>query len=197
MVLCSIDNHRQAQCLLRARGGPAQNPGDRDNIARAISEIPVAVVDLSVSKTQALFILTRNESLLAPFYRQLQNPDEKKQARGVVAFRFLKLNQAPDELSGMINDPAQEVRSCVALVLGETGDIKTIPILLNAALDKTQDTGTRSNAIQSLGPMRAKEIETELGKLLKDDAVKVNAAIALSQITGIRHPLVPNGYRLD
>ena len=42
--------------------------------------------------------------------------------------------------------------------------------------------------------MRATDVQSLMENLLADDDLKVNAATALSQITGKRHPLVPQGY---
>lgn len=172
-------------------------PAARSQIAQGISNLPITADDLKDPKIQALYVLTQDRALLTPFYERLQSTNAKERVNGVVAFRFLKLNRAPKELVGLIDDPSQDVRSWVALVLGEIGDTETVPALLKAAQDTTLDRGTRCNAIYSLGHMHAKGAEALLRQLLNDDSVKVNAAIALSQITGQRHPLVPQGYRLE
>ena len=85
-------------------------------------------------------------------------------------------------------------RGWVALVLGEIGDANTTALLMALAKDASLDRGTRSNAIGSLGHMRAVDAQPLMESLLSDENLKANAAIALSQITGKRHPLVPEGY---
>jgi len=172
-------------------------PMARSQIVKAISELPVTADNVSDSKIQALYVLTQDRTLITPFYERLKSTNPMERTRGVVAFRFLKLNLAPNELVGLISDPSDDVRTWVALILGEIGDTNTVPILLKAAQDSTLDRPTRCNAIHSLGQMHARTAETALSQLLNDDSVKVSAAIALSQITGQRHPLVPQGYKLE
>ena len=84
--------------------------------------------------------------------------------------------------------------SWAVLVLGRIGDAKTVPVLLGIAKDASLDRGIRCNAIGSLGQMRAVEAKPLMESLLADESLKSNAAIALSEITGKRHPLVPEGY---
>jgi len=170
---------------------------ERKRIADAIRGLPVTSGDLNDPKIQTLYILTGNTDLLRPFYRRLASPDPKIRVPGVVAFRFLKLKRTPQELVDLIDDPEQEVRSWVALVLGEIGDPATVPVLIKAAKNQSLDRNTRCNAIGSLGGMHAKEAVPVMKELLNDESVKVNAAIALSLLTGVRHPLVPEGYGLD
>jgi HEAT repeat protein len=170
---------------------------ERKRIADAIQELPVTAEDLNDPKIQTLYILTGNADLLKPFYSRLESPNPETRKRGVVAFRFLKLKRAPKELVDLIDDHEQTVRSWVALVLGEIGDPATVPVLVKAATNQDLDRNTRCNAIGSLGRMKAKEAKPVMQGLLNDESVKVNAAIALSRITGVRHPLVPEGYGLD
>jgi HEAT repeat protein len=171
-------------------------PLERKRIAAAVRKIPVAPDELADVKIQTLYILTGNKGLLTPFFTRLKSPDPKIRVDGVVAFRFLKLRAAPRELTALIRDKSQEVRSWVALVLGEIGDPRTVPLLIEVARDNKMDRNTRCNAIYSLGRMRARDAEPVLRQLLLDDEFKVNAAISISQITGKRHPLIPKGYRL-
>jgi HEAT repeat protein len=166
------------------RGLPEANDADK----RLINE------QLGDARRQALFQLTGDQSLLKPFFEQLKSKDAKTRENGVVAFRFLNLSKAPTELVALARDPSPEVRSWVALVLGEIKDTKAVPLLMDIAKDAATDRGTRCNAIHSLGRMRAAEAKPLLESLLSDESVKVNAAIALSEITGKRHPLVPEGY---
>jgi HEAT repeat protein len=149
---------------------------------------------LGDARRQALFQLTQDRALLKPIFEQLASEDAKSRVGGVVAFRFLNLSSAPAELITLARDPSAEVRSAVAFVLGEIGDAKTIPLLIEIAEDARLDRGTRCNAIASLGRMRAADARPLIESLLSDENLKVNAAIALSQITGKRHPLVPDGY---
>jgi len=150
--------------------------------------------ELGDARRQALFQVTRNRSLLAPFFEQLRSKDAKIRSKGVIAFQFLALTEAPGELVTLARDPSEEVRSWVALVLGEIGDSKTVPLLMALAKDTNMDYGTRCNAIGSLGRMRATDAQSLLESLLSDQSVRSIAAMALSQITGKRHPLVPQGF---
>jgi len=174
-----------------------RHPAATKNIAKSIAVLSVTADDLHDPKTQSLYILTRDKTLLKPFFERLQSEDPKVRERGVVAFRFLKLSQAPKELVALLNDPNQGGRCWVALVLGKIGDPDTVPSLIKTARDEEEHRGVRCNAIGSLGRMCAKPALAVLEALLDDEAVKVNAAIALSKITGERHALVPKGYRLD
>ena len=70
------------------------------------------------------------------------------------------------------------------LVLGKIGDAKTVPLLIEIAKDASMDRGSKCNAVCSLGSMRAADAKPLMESLLSDESVKVNAAIALSQITG-------------
>lgn len=174
-----------------------RHPDARKSITTAITALPVPADDFHDVKAQALYILTQNKELLKAFFERLQHEDPKIRVRGVVAFRLLRLTQAPKELVELLDDPHRDVRSWVALVLGEIGDPVTIPALIATAKDKNENRGIRLNAIGSLGRMRAKSAAAVMEQLLDDENVKVGAAIALSRITGERHPLVPEGRRLD
>lgn len=192
-IVIPMDARREAYLALTEIG--LRSPSEKERIAKGIRQSPAAT-DSDV-KTEVLYILTGEERLLRPFYDRLASANPQTRISGVVAFRFLKLKQSPRELTQLLRDPEPEVRSWVALVLGEIGDSKTIPLLMDVAANKKEDRGTRCNAIGSLGDMRAKGATQALQQLLLDEDVKVNAAIALSKITGNRHPLVPDGYNLD
>lgn len=170
-------------------------PSERERLAEAVRASPITCD--ADTQTMVLYMLTGEERLLRPFYERLASVDPKTRISGVVAFRFLKLTRAPKELTQLIQDSDPEVRMWVALVLGEIGDAETVRVLMDAANNKQMDRGTRCNAIYSLGRMRASDATALLQRLLLDKDVNVNAAIALSQITGERHPLVPSDYRLD
>jgi HEAT repeat protein len=142
----------------------------------------------------ALYQLTEDRSLLATEFEQLKSTDAKTRCNGVVAFRFLNLKIAPPELVALARDPSPDVRPSVAMVLGEIGDRKTIPLLMELVKDAKMDRYTRCDAIGSLGRMRATDAQSLMEGLLSDNDLKMNAAIALSLITGKRHPLVPEGY---
>jgi HEAT repeat protein len=177
-------------------------PTSAKAVTKEISKLPEAnnaderLVNESLgdARRQALFQLTQDRTMLAPFFERLTSKDPKIRSQGVVAFRFLKLTKAPVELVALARDPSEDVRSWVSLVLGEIGDVKTVPLLIALAKDTGMDRGTRCNAIGSLGQMRATEAQSPMEALLSDESLKTNAAIALSQITGKRHPLVPEGY---
>lgn len=163
--------------------------------------VPVRIIrnlaTLRVSGVQRISPKEKPPASLAQLLGDLRSPNTNKRVDGVVGLRVLKLQQAPEELiKALIDDPSNEVRSWVALVLGEIGDKEAVPVLIRSAQDKTQNRSIRCNAIYSLGRMRAKPAEAAVCELIGDEDVKINAAIAWSQITGQRHRLVPDGYDL-
>lgn len=134
----------------------------------------------------------------ARLLESLASSDPEERIRGVTGFSLVKPPHAPRPLvQALTNDPSPQVRSWAALVLGEIGDEATIPVLIGVAQDKAQGLAPRASAVQALGQMRAKAAAAVLPPLFEEDDLKVNAAIAWSKITGQRHPLVPEGYRLD
>lgn len=86
---------------------PAADPRDGEQLADA--------------RLQALYQVTRDETLLQPFYQRLRSPEARVRIDGVVAFRFLKLGAAPPEVVAALKDADPEVRSWAALVVGEIG----------------------------------------------------------------------------
>ena len=154
---------------------------------------------LADARIQALYQVTRDEPLIKPFLDRLRAGDPEQRISGVVAFRFLKLRQAPRELVRLLDDPSPKVTSWVALVLGEIGDPAVLPALMTAAADRKREAGTRCNAIFSLGRMKAAPAADLMTELLEDPnpTVSANAAIALYRITGKRTPQFPEGYNAD
>lgn len=154
---------------------------------------------LGDARIQALYQITKDEALIKPFLDRLRADDAEQRISGVVAFRFLKLHQAPRELIRLLDDPSPKVTSWVALVLGEIGDASAVPSLMTAAADRKRDAGTRCNAIFSLGRMKAATAADLMTRLLEDPdpTVSANAAVALYRITGKRTPQFPEGYDAD
>jgi HEAT repeat protein len=154
---------------------------------------------LADARAQALYQVTRDEKLLAPFLERLRSKDAKVRESGAVAFRFFKLKVAPPELVKALRDADAGVRSWVGLVLGEIGDPKTVPALMAVAGDPAQDAGVRCNTIHSLGRMKAAAATRLMRKLLADEkeAVQVQAAIALYRLTGEKVKPFPAGYKAD
>ena len=173
-----------AAAKLRALTPPA-DPKDGESLADA--------------RVQALYQITRDKALLKPFFERLQSRDAKIRVDGIVAFQFLKLKAAPPEIVAAMKDGDRGVRSWAALVLGEVGDPKTIPVLIAVANDPKQDHGARCNAIFALGRMKAVAAVDPLRKLLADEnkSVQTNAAIALYRITGEKVKQFPEGYNAD
>ncbi|MGD0897695.1 MAG: HEAT repeat domain-containing protein [Thermoguttaceae bacterium] len=163
---------------------PEANDGDKGLVNEHLGD----------ARRWALYQLTEDRTLLAPDLEKLKSTDAKTRSDGVVAFRFLNLTKAPRELVELARDPSPAVRNWVVCVLGEIGDAKTVPLLMALAKEISMDRGTRCGAIEALGRMRATDAQSLMEALLSDDSLKTNAAIALSQITGKRHPLVPEGY---
>jgi len=152
---------------------------------------------LADARRQALYQVTRDESLLKPFLERLKSTNPGERMDGANAFQFLELKQAPDELVKALQDDDAGVRSNVALVLGRIGDPKTAPALIAIAADAKAERGVRVNAITSLGQMRAPAAADLMEQLLKDPTVAANAAIALYRITGKKVEQFPAGYNAD
>jgi HEAT repeat protein len=100
-----------------------------DDAAGKLRALPVVddVKDnegLADARVQALYQITRDNALLKPFFERLKSKDAKERERGVIAFRFLKLKEAPSEIVHALKDSSPDVRSWAALVLGEIGDSK-------------------------------------------------------------------------
>ena len=183
----------------------ARYPKLADKAATALRELtppddPKADLEsLADARAQALYQVTRDEKLLAPFLRRLRSKDAKVRESGAVAFRFFKLKVAPPELVKALSDADAGVRSWAGLALGEIADPKTVPALLAVASDPKQDAGVRCNVIHSLGRMKAADATELMRKLLggEREAVQVQAAIALYQLTGEKVKQFPAGYKAD
>jgi HEAT repeat protein len=154
---------------------------------------------LADARIQALYQITRDRALLKPFYERLNSKDAGDRASGVIAFRFLKLKEAPAELLTTLKDASVDVRSWSALVLGEIGDPKTGTLLMRVAGNIKEETGVRCNAIDALGRMRLVAAGNLMETLLTDPNASVpgSAAVALYRITGKKVKQFPEGYRAD
>jgi HEAT repeat protein len=174
----------QAAAALR-KLTPPDDPKDNESLADA--------------RAQALYQVTRDEKLLAPFLERLRSKDAKVRESGVVAFQFFKLKVAPPDLVTALSDTDASVRLWAALVLGGIADPKTVPPLMAVAGDPKQDAGVRCNAIHSLGQMRAAAATELMRKQLADEreTVQVQAAIALYRLTGEKVKQFPAGYKAD
>ncbi|HLW66268.1 MAG TPA: HEAT repeat domain-containing protein [Gemmataceae bacterium] len=175
-----------------------------DKAAAVLRELPPAAnakdaESQADARVQALYQVTRDEMLLAPFFERLRSKDTKVRESGVVAFRYFNLKVAPPELVATLKDEDAGVRSWTALVLGEIRDRKTAPVLMKAAEDPKQDIGMRCNAIFSLGRMKAADATSLIRKLLADpdERVQTQAAIALYRLTGEKVKQFPAGYNAD
>lgn len=173
-----------ASAALRGLTPPA-DPGDGDSLADA--------------RNQALYQVIHDDKLLAPFLDRLRSKDAKVRESGAVAMRYFKLKVAPPELVNSLSDADPSVRSWAALSIGEIADPKTVPALMAAAGDPKRDVGFRCNAIHSLGRMKAAAATALLQRLLTDEneAVQVQAAIAVYRITGEKPKQFPAGYNAD
>jgi HEAT repeat protein len=182
----------------------ARHPKLADKAAAALRALtlpddPKDAESLADARAQALYQVTGDEKLLAPFHERLRSTDVKVRVSGVVAFRFFKLKVAPPDLVTALSDTDAGVRSWTALVLGEIADPKTVPVLMAVAGDPKQDAGARCNAIGSLGRMKAAAATELMRQLLADEseAVQVQAAIALYRLTGEKVKQFPAGYNAD
>jgi HEAT repeat protein len=154
---------------------------------------------LADAHTQALYQVTRDEKVLAPFLERLRSKDGRVRESGAVACQFFKLKVAPPELVTALGDADAGVRSRAALALGQIADPKTVPALMAVAGDPKQDAGVRCNAIHALGRMKAAAATDLMRKLLADESevVQVQAAIALYRLTGEMVKQFPAGYNAD
>ena len=149
------------------------------------------------ARLQALYQITRDDSLLKPFLDRMQSDDPNTRSNGVNAFQFLKLQVAPPEVVQALQDSDAGVSSHAALVLGRIGDPKSAAPLLAIAADPKRERLARVNAITALGQIRAPAAAELMEKLLDDPAVAPNAAIALYRITGKKVQQFPEGYDAD
>jgi HEAT repeat protein len=154
---------------------------------------------LDDARIQSLYQITRDDTLLKPFYDRLKSKDEKDRRSGVVAFRFLKPKKAPSEVVDALKDTSTDVRQWTALVLGEIADPKTADVLLATACDLKEDTGVRGNAIDAVGRMKIASTAERIEKFLMDvePVIQTSAAIALYRITGKKVKQFPEGYNAD
>ena len=192
---CRTTARRDAYLALAEIG--LRHPAERNRIAAAVAALPITTDDVHDPKAQTLYILTQDQRHLKLFLDRLQDEDPETRALGVRALRPFKLSHAPEQLVATLADSNPDVQARAARLLGIIGDSKTIPALIEAATATDRDRQVRSNAIRALGSMRVKQAESVMRKLLTDDSVKVVAAIALFQITGERHPLLPQGFDLE
>jgi HEAT repeat protein len=179
-----------------------RHPKIADKAAAELRALPdkLDLIDresLGDARLQALFQVTRDEALLKPFFERITSDVASTRRDGVNAFQFLKLKVAPPEVVAALNDPDAFVRANAALVLGNIKDPKTVEPLMAIASDAKADRLTRVNAIGALGQMRAKPAGELMEKLLSDDSVAANAAIALYRITGKKVEQFPAGYNAD
>jgi HEAT repeat protein len=179
-------------------------PKRAGDAARALRSLPVAKdkkdnEGLADARVQALYQITRDHALLAPFYQRLKSKDARERERGVIAFRFLALKEAPAEIVQALKDTNANVRSWAALVLGEIGDPKTSDALMTVAGDTKEKDIVRCNAILALGRMKTAKAARLMEQLLADSSpgVQANAAIALYRITGKKVKQFPARYRAD
>jgi HEAT repeat protein len=166
---------------------------------QALKDLPDDNESLPDARLQALYQITGDEKLIAPFFERLKSGDPKQRQRGVVAMRFLKLHKAPPLLVTLLKDENTDVRSCTAMVLGEIGDPETVGPLMAVAEDPNVGRGTRCNAVGALGRMKATDAIPLLEKLLHDPdpSIPDNAAVALYRITGKKVAQFPEGYNAD
>jgi HEAT repeat protein len=168
---------------------------------RALPDIedPKDNESLADARAQALYQITRDKALLKPFYERLKSKDAKERERGVVAFQFLKLKEAPEEVVNALKDTNSGVRSWSALVLGRIGDPKTGADLMRVAGDTKEEVSVRCNAIHSLGYVKPAAAADLMEKLLLDPSpsVQANAAITLYRLTGKKVKQFPKAYRTD
>jgi HEAT repeat protein len=199
--ICSTSSARRAAIFAIAQLAK-RFPKFVDKAATELRALPIKNdpkdnESLADARRQALYQITRNSTLLQPFFDRLNSVDPKEREDGVIAFRFLKLKKAPPEVIQALQDTNVDVRSWTALVLGEIGDPNAVEPLLALAADTKVERAVRGNAIGALGRMRAPEATGLMEKLLADPDISANAAIALYRITGKKAKQFPEGYNAD
>jgi len=162
-----------------------------------VAEDPQDNESLWDARQQSLYQITHEALLIEPFLERLKSDDPKVRRRGVVAFRFLKLDKAPPQLVSALEDADPEASTWTASVLGEIKDPRTVEPLMAVAADGKLKRGVRSNAIDALGRMRAAAAAELMETLLADEWVSADAAIALYRITGKKTQQFPEGYNAD
>jgi HEAT repeat protein len=167
--------------------------------ALQVNEDPKVRDNLVDAKNQALYQITHEEALIAPFFERLKSKEAKERVNGIVAFRYFKLAKAPHEVVKTLEDSSLEVRQWTALVLGDIGDPKTVDVLMTIANNAKEDIGVRCNAIYSIGRMKIPATGEQIEKLLMDtdQRVQTSAAIAFYRITGKKVKQFPEGYNAD
>ncbi len=201
--LCRTGTARRAATFAVAELA-ARYPTSKDKAAAELKAItpsaePKDSESLADARVQALYQVTRDEKLLAPFLEQLRSNDATVREHGVVALQFFKLKAAPPELVAALNDSNKSVQSWAVLALAGIGDPKTVPALMAVAGSDGKEFGVRCNAIHALGRMNAAPATELMRKLLADEnpAVQSQAAIALYHITGEKVKQYPAGYNAD
>ncbi|HEV3438757.1 MAG TPA: HEAT repeat domain-containing protein [Gemmata sp.] len=182
----------------------ARHPKLADEAAAKLRALPATIdpkdnESLGDARIQALYQITHDETLLKPFYARLKSTEVKERTNGVIAFRFLKIKQAPKEVVDALKDASPDVRVWAALVLGEIGDPKTWENLMAVSVNTKEDLGVRCNAIDGVGRMKIAAAVGQIEKLLNDPEpiVQTDAAIALYRITGKKVKQFPEGYKAD
>lgn len=182
----------------------ARHPAIADEAAKTLRSLEVVAVandpeGLADARLQALFRVTRDRTLLKPFFERLASREPRERENGVIAFRFLKLKEAPAEVVDALKDADPGVVSWACLVLGEIGDPEAGRALMAIAGDPKRDAGARNNAIAALGRMRLAAAADLMEQLLDDPdpAISTGAAIALRRITGKVARQFPEGFPVD
>ena len=182
----------------------ARHPKVADQAASALRGLapPVdphdteAMPDICV---QALYQVTQDEKLVAPFLERLLSKNVKIRRAGANALELFKPKVAPPELVAALSDEKATVRFSAAVALGQIADPKTVPVLMTIAGDPKQDTRLRYTIINGFGRMKVAAATDLIRKLVGDDEepVREQAAIALYRLTGEKLKQFPAGYNAD
>ena len=175
-----------------------------DKAAAEIRALPVDAdpqdnQSLLDARRQALYQITHDASLVQPYFDRLKSSDPKVRAEGVIAFRSLKLSQAPPQVVAALRDADRRVRGWTALVLGEIGDPRAVDPLMAMAADGTLDTAAPPMPFGHWDKSRAAAAADLMETLLADpdESVSAGAAVALYRITGKKARQFPPGYNAD
>jgi HEAT repeat protein len=184
---------RQAMFALAEMGGRLAD--ERGKIIKALRALPDRDdkqdhESLHDVRRQALYQLTGEKNLLDVFFRRLADKEPKERIRGVVAFQFLKLRQAPAEIVALLRDTDEQVRSWAAVVLDRIGDPATAPALMAAAENANAGRNTRANAIVALKNMKAQNSMELMKRLAKDgdEVIAFHAAAAIEALQAAPKP---------
>lgn len=111
---------------------------------------------------------------------KLASPDARDRLSGLRTLRMLSPEDLMERVTPLLRDTEPRVRAAAVITLGEAGDPRATPLLLEAALDPSND--VKAAALRALGRRRDPAIATRLIAWSRDPSFGdpiVRTAIAL------------------